>query len=403
MGGALNKIVFQPPSATYGFEPTIWLTTKHGEAIPAFFIDRRARFTLLFSHANAEDLGLIYSSFVEMSLVWNVNVFAFEYTGYGLSTGEASEKNVYGDIEAAYKYLTDHMGIEWENIVLYGRSLGSGACVHLATKFPVRGIILQSPLLSIHRVGLKLRCTLPGDMFANVDKIKSVRCPVFIIHGTNDNMVPVYHGRELYDSCKTAVYPYWVEGAGHNDLEVCARQTFFQNVARFLQYLESDTVSRSVGTFVHSEKTSERGWLRKWLVCNGSTEEDAVNEVHRVTLPLQIRESPSGIRQVPEKQSSSSPGHHQHHSMNPPVHFTYPPQTTRHRSMRDATEGLDYTLRPHDNMPTNSFASQTWRPVIRDERHPIPNVNTQHPNHAWPNRETSSMHVSQTPPQISIS
>lgn len=273
MGGALNKVVFQPPAPSYGFTPSIWLSTKHGYTIPAFFVDRCARFTLLFAHGNAEDLGMIHSYFEHVSIIWNVNVFAFEYTGYGLSTGEASEKNVYADAEAAYNYLVDVLGKQWETIILYGRSLGSGACVHLATKVPVRGVILQSPLLSVHRVGLKLSCTLPGDMFANVDKMKNVKCPVFIIHGTNDEMIPVYHGRELYDSCKTAVNPYWVEGGGHNDLEICARQTFFENVARFLQFLESDAVSKSVTYFQHFEKqTKFPTWRRmfgvfRFMVC----------------------------------------------------------------------------------------------------------------------------------------
>eukprot|EP01068_Selenidium_serpulae_P016626 Selendium_serpulae@DN6312_c0_g1_i1.p1 len=289
MGGALNKVVFQPPVPSYGFTPSIWLTTKYGCTVPAFFVDRGARFTLLFAHGNAEDLGMIYSYFEQVSVIWNVNVFAFEYSGYGLSTGEASEKNVYADAEAAYTYLVDVLGKKWETIILYGRSLGSGACVHLATKVPVRGVILQSPLLSIHRVGLKLRCTLPGDMFANVDKIKNVKCPVFIIHGTNDEMIPVYHGRALYDSCKTAVYPYWVEGGGHNDIEVCAKQTFFENVARFLQFLDSDVVSRSLGCFQHMEKQNKLSAWRQWfrfMVCSENRALADVRRANSLTSPF---------------------------------------------------------------------------------------------------------------------
>lgn len=69
------------------------------------------------------------------------------------------------------RYLTEKVKVPWNKIVLYGRSLGTGASTHLASKRKVRGLILQSGLLSIHRVGLNLRLTLPGDMFSNIDKV----------------------------------------------------------------------------------------------------------------------------------------------------------------------------------------------------------------------------------------
>lgn len=68
----------------------------------------------------------------------------------------------------------------WQKIILYGRSLGTGSSIHLASKFPVRGLILQSGLLSIHRVGLNLRLTLPGDMFCNIDKVNIINSPISV-------------------------------------------------------------------------------------------------------------------------------------------------------------------------------------------------------------------------------
>jgi hypothetical protein len=108
MGSAITKIVFQPPDATYTKDPNlIWLHTSEHEVIPAFFIDRDAKFTLLFSHGNAEDLGMIIQYFREVSHILEVNIFAYEYTGYGMSTGEPYEMALYADIEAAFKYLRD--------------------------------------------------------------------------------------------------------------------------------------------------------------------------------------------------------------------------------------------------------------------------------------------------------
>jgi fermentation-respiration switch protein FrsA (DUF1100 family) len=249
MGGTLTKLVFQPPDATYTKDPNlIWLHTSEHEVIPAFFIDRDAKLTLLFSHGNAEDLGMIIQYFREVSHILEVNIFAYEYTGYGMSTGEPAEQAVYADIEAAFKYLRDIIGIPWTEVVLYGRSVGSGPSVHLATRTAVRAMVLQSPLLSIYRIAMHSRFTLPGDMFTNVDKIGKVRCPVYVVHGTKDEIVPFWHGEDLVRNCRKdcAYQPYWVQDGGHNNLEIVARQPFYDNFLKFLQWLEKEEVSEDL-------------------------------------------------------------------------------------------------------------------------------------------------------------
>lgn len=250
MGTGISKVVFQPPESTYTRDPNlIWLHTSQNEVIPAFFIDRDAKFTLLFSHGNAEDLGMIIQYFREVSHILEVNVFSYEYTGYGMSSpGEPSEGAFYADIEAAFKYLRDIINIPWTEIILYGRSIGSGPSCHLATMTAVRGMVLQSPLLSIYRIAFHLRFTLPGDLFPNVDKIGKVQCPVYIVHGTKDEIVPVWHGQDLHKGCKPGVRcdPFWIEGGGHNNLEIMARETFFERFQQFLRYLEKTPISEAL-------------------------------------------------------------------------------------------------------------------------------------------------------------
>jgi len=260
MGATMNRLIFQAPQPTYSEDPNlIWVTTKTGSKIPSFFINRGAKLTLLFSHGNAEDLGMIVNYFREVSATWRVNVFAYEYTGYGLSEGgSARESQVFADAEAAYEYLTTKLEVKANSVVCYGRSLGSGAACHIALKHrnSVRGLILQSPLMSIHRVAINLRFSLPGDLFCNIDKIGKILCPTFIVHGTRDEVIPVSHGMELYKRCKTSVTPYWVEGGGHNDLETTGRHLFFENFARFLRFLESECTSmESLHNKRHSVKS----------------------------------------------------------------------------------------------------------------------------------------------------
>lgn len=249
MGSTISKLTFQAPDPTYTKDPNlIWLHTSEHEVIPAFFIDRDAKFTLLFSHGNAEDLGMIIQYFREVSHILEVNIFAYDYTGYGMSTGEPNEQAVYADIEAAFKYLRDIIGIPWTEVVLYGRSIGSGPSVHLATRTAVRAMVLQSPILSIYRVAISSRFTLPGDIFANVDKIGKVECPVYVVHGTKDEIIPFWHAEDLVRNCRKglAYQPYWVQDGGHNNLEIVARQPFYDNFSKFLQWLEKDEISEEL-------------------------------------------------------------------------------------------------------------------------------------------------------------
>lgn len=246
MGSSLAKVVFQPPDATYSKDRNlIWLHTSEHQVIPAFFIDRDAKHTLLFSHGNAEDLGMIIQYFRGVSHMLEVNIFAYEYSGYGMSTGEPSEQATYADIEAAFKYLRDIIGIPWKEIVLYGRSVGSGPSIDLATKTAVRALVLQSPLLSIYRIAFHSRFTLPGDMFPNVDKIGKVSCPTYVIHGKEDEIVPFWHGEDLVGNCKKHCQypPYWVDHGKHNNLEIVAKQQFYDNFLEFLKWLEHQEVS----------------------------------------------------------------------------------------------------------------------------------------------------------------
>lgn len=252
MGDAISSLLFQPPPPTY-LHPSrhFWLNTDHGSRIPAFFIERPgAMVTLLFSHGNAEDLGMIYDWFNDLARVLRVNIMAYDYTGYGKSTGTPTEDNCYGDIEAAYKYLTEVRRIQPEQIVLYGRSLGSGPSCYLASKTAtagrsVGGVILQSPLLSAYRVAFNFRFTMVGDRFPNIDYAPMIRCPVFIVHGTQDEVVPFWHGEELFLALpqEWRAKPFWVEGAGHNNIEAMLRPTGMF-IAKLVEFLELHVAAR---------------------------------------------------------------------------------------------------------------------------------------------------------------
>ena len=166
------------------FTSSLSVGTAHEYKIPAFFLRRKgAKITILFSHGNAEDLGMMYRRMKEMAMSLCANVLAYDYTGYGLSTPHnvaPSEKMCYRNIEAAYHHLTEVMKIPPSEIVLYGRSLGSGPSCYLAKKTAekgnsVAGLILHSPFLSIYRIVIDCRINLVGDMFINKSNARGVR------------------------------------------------------------------------------------------------------------------------------------------------------------------------------------------------------------------------------------
>jgi hypothetical protein len=125
----------------------VYLTTKSGYQIPAIHIrDRRSnnnnKFTLIYSHGNAEDVGLSLPYLDCLCQVCHCNVLAYEYCGYSLAQGEPSEQNCYESIQAAYDYLTtttkmsqgSDFRVDPSRIVLFGRSLGTGEYTHQAGK-----------------------------------------------------------------------------------------------------------------------------------------------------------------------------------------------------------------------------------------------------------------------------
>lgn len=95
------------------------------------------------------------------------------------NSGVPSDTNVYADVEAAFQYLTETAGVFPHQLVLYGRSLGSGPSCYLAHKTAeegnsVGGLILHSPFMSVYRVVVNLGFTVSGDKFPNVDRVSNV-------------------------------------------------------------------------------------------------------------------------------------------------------------------------------------------------------------------------------------
>lgn len=277
----MSTLLFQPPPPSKLKEHKIvWLDTKLGSKIPSFYIAYRRingvetykslsadeikssspheGITILYSHANAEDLGSIYPWCKFLSKMLHVNLFAYDYTGYGMAfeQGDPSEAHCYADIDAAYEYLRSDLKIPASNIVLYGRSLGSGPSCYLAAKSanepqremydgPVGGVILHAPFLSVYRVVIDTGCTVYGDKFPNIDFAPMIKSPVILIHGKADQIVPFHHSERIYEAlsppCRAR--PIFIDGMGHNNVHAEVRPVC---VERLTDYLSKHVWPRAV-------------------------------------------------------------------------------------------------------------------------------------------------------------
>lgn len=214
------------------------LDTKGGNKIVAtFWRHPFARFTLLYSHGNAADLGQMQELFIELRAHLRVNIMSYDYSGYGASTGKPTEFNTYYDIEAVYNCLKGEYGVKPEEVILYGQSVGSGPTVHLASRIKrLRGVVLHSAILSGIRVLYPVKMTFWFDIFKNIDKIRNVNCPVLVIHGTSDEIVDVSHGKRLWELSKEKYDPLWIEGGGHCNLETYPE--YIKHLRKFVSAME---------------------------------------------------------------------------------------------------------------------------------------------------------------------
>jgi fermentation-respiration switch protein FrsA (DUF1100 family) len=234
-----DRLIFQPHPPSYSDGPRfIKLSSGDGVKISAVYLPNpKARYTILYSHGNAEDLGDILPTLEDIRR-GGFAVLAYDYRGYGTSAGRSSEQSAYQDEEAAYDYLMKGQGIPANRIIAHGRSLGGAMAIDLANRRPVAALIVQSSFVSSFRV-LTHYMILPFDDFPSIDRIGQIHVPVFVIHGTTDRVIAPWHGQTLYRRANSPKRSYWVEGAGHDDLPDVAGARYLTALRDFAASIDS--------------------------------------------------------------------------------------------------------------------------------------------------------------------
>ncbi|MDZ8065451.1 MAG: alpha/beta hydrolase [Nostoc sp. DedQUE08] len=235
-----DSMIFLSQPSSYQDDPKI-LKLKSGKDTnisAIYLLNNQAKYTILYSHGNSEDLGDI-KQILEKLHAWGFSVFAFDYRGYGTSQGKPTESHAYEDINSAYNYLTQNLKIPPERIIVLGRSVGGGSAVNLAMQKPVAGLIIESSFVSAFQVIVPFRI-LPFDKFPNLDNIKKVKCPILVIHGKADNIVPFAHGEKLFNAAISPKLSLWVEEANHNDLFSIAEEKYRQTLQEFTNLVKAN-------------------------------------------------------------------------------------------------------------------------------------------------------------------
>jgi uncharacterized protein len=167
-----------------------------------------------------------------------ISTLLFDYRGYGGNPGSPTEEGLAADARAARRYIAGRAGSD--RIVYFGESLGTGVAVRLAAEQPPAALILRSPFTSLTDTGRHHYPFLPvglllTDRYASIDRIAEIRCPLLVISGDRDSVIPVDQSRRLFEAAREPKRLVIVERADHNDYELLAGQRVLAAILEFLK------------------------------------------------------------------------------------------------------------------------------------------------------------------------
>ena len=224
-----EKLIFLPvklPSDyTYSFETDFeeyFIAMEDGAEVNALhFRHPKPKGLIVYFHGNAGSLarwGQVVLPFVALGY----EVLIYDYRGYGKSTGKRSKQKLLSDASTVYSFATELTSEK--QIILFGRSLGSAFASHLAGLNHPKKVILETPFYSLEDVTNRILPIYPTSLllrykFQNHTFLTTNVAPVYIFHGTEDEVVPYESGKRLFRSLNENTHFFTIEGGHHNDLD----------------------------------------------------------------------------------------------------------------------------------------------------------------------------------------
>lgn len=246
-----NRLVYPIPSTS---NPEGWKISRPAQsevyfeasdstALHGWFFEHpEPRHIILYCHGNGEDIShnAVYMNFLREQL--DASIFLFDYRGYGKSEGSPYEDGVILDGLAAQRWLAEKMGLETNEIVLMGRSLGGGVAVALSEQQGARVLVLQNTFASMVDVAAGKIPWLPvrwimRNRFLSAERITHYTGPLLQTHGTADRVIPFHQGQQLFEAAPSNNKNFIeVPGGSHNSR---LPDGYFQELSDFLDAIPS--------------------------------------------------------------------------------------------------------------------------------------------------------------------
>lgn len=214
-------------------------TQLHGWYIPSPASNQNPKpLTLLFLHGNAGNISHRMDS-IRLFHDMGLNVFIFDYRGYGQSSGNISELGMYQDAEAAWRYLQQTRGVDEYGIIVFGRSLGGSVAAWLASRYQPAALIVESSFSSVDSMAQRLYPFLPVRWlsrfrFDTKSYIQEVRSPVLVVHSREDEIIPFAEGLEIFETASEPRQFLEIHG-GHNDGHIISGERYRDSLLLFIR------------------------------------------------------------------------------------------------------------------------------------------------------------------------
>lgn len=196
----------------------------------------RPRARVVYFHGNGGNLS-VWAPILAGVARREYEVIAFDYRGYGMSSGRPSEQGLYRDVDA----IVDRFGSDPRTMpmVYWGRSVGAAMAAYAATRKRPDGVILESgfpDVRSLVRTSpvLAFLALFSSYRFPCSEFLQNVRAPVLVLHGDADTVIPFEQGRKLFDRIPGPKQFVTIQGGDHNDAAPPEPDTYWRSIDQFV-------------------------------------------------------------------------------------------------------------------------------------------------------------------------
>jgi len=223
----------------YGLEyEEVFFPAEDGVRLHGWWVPKAGAPVLVWFHGNAGNISHRLENIKLLHDLAGVQVFIFDYREYGKSQGKINREGTFKDAAAAYRYVAETLKTPAVEIVLFGRSLGTALATDLAVRVPCRALIIESAFTNSSDMAklfapfmFDWRPSIPYDNLGKVDKLK---VPLLIIHGSDDEIIPVKMSHRLFAAARDPKELYIIPGAHHNDTYLVGGRDYFERLKSFI-------------------------------------------------------------------------------------------------------------------------------------------------------------------------